>query len=108
MGRLNSILCYMGRHKYPIIFILFGVLIGFVDENSLWKRFQNRRQIASMHSEIKRYDSMIKEDTKKLNKLAANPIYMEDIAREQYFLKKPNEDIFIFEDSDSISNETVE
>ena len=38
------------------------------------------------------------EDTYKLKELMNNPEAMEKIAREKYLMKKPNEDIFIFEE----------
>ena len=38
------------------------------------------------------------EDTKKLKELTTNPEAMEKVAREKYFMKKANEDIFIFDE----------
>jgi cell division protein DivIC len=108
MGKIDRVWNFIRRHKYAITVLIFGVLIGVVDENSLWKRYQHRREIATLHSEIDRYNRMIKIDTEKLNKLASTPGYMEDIARERYFMKKPNEDIFVFENKDTLENEATQ
>lgn len=108
MSKIDLVWNFIRRHKYLITVLIFGVLIGVVDENSIWKRIQHQREIATLHSEIQRYNRMIKTDTEKLNKLASTPGYMEDIARERYFMKKPNEDIFVFEDKDSLDNEATQ
>ena len=38
------------------------------------------------------------EDTEKLKELTTNPEALEKIAREKYLMKKPDEDIFVFEE----------
>ena len=38
------------------------------------------------------------ENTKRLNEISTNPDAIEQIAREKYLMKKPNEDIYVFED----------
>ena len=35
---------------------------------------------------------------KRLNEISTNPDAIEQIAREKYLMKKPNEDIYVFED----------
>lgn len=48
--------------------------------------------------EIDKYRADYEENTKKLNELSSNPDAIEQIAREKYLMKKPNEDIYVFED----------
>ena len=52
----------------------------------------------TLKSEIARYRKQFEEDTRKLKELMNNPEALEKIAREKYLMKKPNEDIFIFEE----------
>ena len=40
----------------------------------------------------------LEENTKRLNEISTNPDAIEQIAREKYLMKKPNEDIYVFED----------
>ena len=76
----------------------FLVVIDFLDENSLIQRAQHKREISTLKSEIARYRKQYEEDTRKLKELMNNPEALEKIAREKYLMKKPNEDIFIFEE----------
>ena len=76
----------------------FLVVIVFLDENSLIQRAQHKREISMLKSEIARYRKQYEEDTRKLKELMNNPEALEKIAREKYLMKKPNEDIFIFEE----------
>jgi cell division protein FtsB len=76
----------------------FLVVIVFLDENSLIQRAQHKREISTLKSEIARYRKQYEEDTRKLKELMNNPEALEKIAREKYLMKKPNEDIFIFEE----------
>lgn len=76
----------------------FLVVIVFLDENSLIQRTQHKREISTLKSEIARYRKQYEEDTRKLKELMNNPEALEKIAREKYLMKKPNEDIFIFEE----------
>lgn len=76
----------------------FLVVIVFLDENSLIQRAQHKREISTLKSEIARYRKQYEEDTRKLKELMNNPEALEKIAREKYLMKKPDEDIFIFEE----------
>ena len=85
-------------HKYLITIAAFLVIIVFLDENSLIQRAKHQQEINTLNSEITKYRKQFEEDTEKLKELTNNPEAMEKIAREKYLMKKPNEDIFIFEE----------
>ena len=76
MGKLISIWNFICRRKYLITVVAFAVIIGFLDENSLVRRLGYKREISLLKEEIEKYR----------------------IAREKYLMKKPNEDIYVFED----------
>ena len=78
--------------------VMFGVIIVFLDENSLIQRAKHREEIRELNEEIAKYRKQFEEDTRKLKELTDNPEALEKIAREKYLMKKPNEDIFIFEE----------
>ena len=98
MSRLLTIWSHIRRHKYLITDLAFLVVIVFLDENSLIQRAKHKREISTLNSEIARYKKQYEEDTRKLKELMNNPEALEKIAREKYLMKKPNEDIFIFEE----------
>ena len=93
-----TIWTYIRKHKYLITIAAFLVIIVFLDENSLIQRAKHQQEINTLNSEIKKYRKQFEEDTEKLKELTNNPEAMEKIAREKYLMKKPNEDIFIFEE----------
>lgn len=98
MSKLLTVWGYVRRRKYLITIFGFLVIIVFLDDNSLIQRAKHRAEIETLKSEIKKYRQQFEEDTRKLKELTANPEAMEKIAREKYLMKKPNEDIFIFEE----------
>lgn len=82
--------------KYIIAIAIFLLIIGVLDENSLIQRAKYDKEIHSLRSEIKKYQKEYDESTRKLKELSDNPENLERIARENYLMKKPDEDIFVF------------
>lgn len=98
MGKLSATWEFMGKHKYWITILAFGVIIGILDENSMIRRVGYAREISRLQNEIEEYRADYEENTERLNELSTNPDAIEQIAREKYLMKKPNEDIYVFED----------
>ncbi len=101
-------------HLKYVVVILGGVLVvGFLDENSLWNHFQYRQRIQELTEERDRYDAEFRRDQAQIKELNRNPKAMEKIARERYFMKADDEDIFVLSDDDRapkpiVNNETAE
>ncbi|MBQ3608843.1 MAG: septum formation initiator family protein [Bacteroidaceae bacterium] len=98
MSRLITVWKYVRMHKYLITVAAFLVIIVFLDENSLIQRNKHRQEINALTAEIEKYRKQYEEDTETLKELMNNPQVLEKIAREKYKMKKPNEDIFVFEE----------
>ena len=98
MSRLMTVWKYVRMHKYLITVAAFLVIIVFLDENSLIQRNKHRQEINALTAEIEKYRKQYEEDTETLKELMNNPEAMEKVAREKYLMKKPNEDVFIFEE----------
>ena len=99
MDKLITIWSFICRRKYLITVVAFAVIIGFLDENSLFRRLAYEREISQLIEEIEKYRADYEENTKRLNELNSNPDAIEQVAREKYLMKKPNEDIYVFEDN---------
>ena len=99
MDKLITIWSFICRRKYLITVVAFAVIIGFLDENSLFRRLAYEREISQLKEEIEKYRAYYEENTKRLNELNSNPYAIEQVAREKYLMKKPNEDIYVFEDN---------
>lgn len=99
MSKLLTVWNFICRYKYLITVVAFLVAVGVLDENSLIRRYSNKREIGRLNDEINKYRKEYDESTKRLNELMENPEVMEKVAREKYLMKKPNEDIYVFEET---------
>ncbi len=97
VNKLLLVWNFIRRHKYMVTLLVFFVIIGFIDENSLVRRVQHQREISSLNTQIEQYRTQYEEDTKRMKELTSNPEAIEKIAREKYLMKKPNEDIYIIQ-----------
>jgi cell division protein DivIC len=86
------------KNKYTLTLIIFFGLIIFFDENNLVERVSNLNQIHQLERDKLYYFDKIKQDSSKLNELRTDSRNLEKFAREQYLMKKKNEDIFIIVD----------
>ena len=97
MDIISSLLDPVRRHKYLVTFAVFIVIIGFLDDNSILYRLQLSREESALRSEIEKYQAQYDESTRQLDELNADSTSIERIARERYLMKRPDEDIFVFE-----------
>lgn len=83
------------RHRYLVAIFIFITVVGFLDPNSFYQLHLQRQEIKGLNKEIEAYRAQYENDTKMLKELDANPEAMKKIARERYFMKKPNEDVYV-------------
>jgi cell division protein FtsB len=91
-------------NKYTLVFLIFAGYVTFFDKHNLisrWKIYQRNKEL---EKEMKYYDEKIKSDRTKLFELKSSNENLEKFAREHYFYKKDNEDVFIIK-KDSINTE---
>lgn len=100
MDKLSNIWKFICRRKYFITIVAFTVIIVFLDENSMIRRLEYKHEIMQLKEEIEKYRTDCEENTQRLNEITTNPDAIEQIAREKYLMKKPNEDIFVFEEEE--------
>ena len=90
MKVLTSIKAYVLRmwrsvyFKYAVVCILGILLVGFLDENSLWSHFKNTQRIEELEREKEKYNADFQRDQAQIKELNKNPKAMEKIARERY------------------------
>lgn len=96
-GLWKRILPYI-KNKFILTSVVF-LLWMLIFDNSNWiDMFGERRKIRSLEDEKLYYQQKIESDREKLKELRTNNENLEKFAREQYLMKKPNEDIFIVEE----------
>ena len=87
---------YLSRiNAYWLVTIVFFALTFVMGDSSLYKRYTYDEKIRSLEKEIKHYQKEIEINSKKLNDLHTDKEGLERFAREEYFMKKPNEAVYI-------------
>ncbi|MDX9929322.1 MAG: septum formation initiator family protein [Bacteroidales bacterium] len=83
------------RNKYVITILIFILWVLFFDANNLLDRWRGVRKYRSLETDREYYSKRIEEDRRKLEELRTDNESLEKFAREQYRMKKPEEDIYI-------------
>lgn len=86
--------------KYIVVALVAIVLIGFVDENSIWNHLRNQQRISELEDEIEQYTERYHQDQERIRTLDSDPKAIEKIARERYFMKADDEDVFVLSDDE--------
>lgn len=84
--------------KYLIVCVIGIVLIGFVGSNSIMGHFRNKAKISELKEEIDYYEGEYRRDQNQIHQLQSNTKAMEKVARERFFMKTADEDIFVLSD----------
>jgi cell division protein FtsB len=82
--------------KYLLVALLFVLWICFFDDYNLGKQREMKSQLKALQSELKETEEKIKEYEQKNNMLATNKEVMEAVGRDNYYMKRDDEDLFIF------------
>ena len=90
--------------KYIAVCVAGVAIVGFLDENSVWNHLKNRQRIEELTEEKARYNAAFQRDQAQIRELDRNPKAMEKIARERYFMKADDEDIFVLSDDGEDEN----
>jgi cell division protein FtsB len=88
------------KNKYVLALIVFIAWVSVFDTNNLIDRIQNIRVRNQLTKDKNYYQERIETDTKRLKELKTNNENLEKFAREQYLMKRDNEDIFVIVEED--------
>jgi cell division protein DivIC len=83
------------RNKYVLTILIFIVWILLLDSNNLIDRYKDMRELHKLKIDKEYYIKRIEEDKQKLHELKTDNHNLEKFAREQYLMKKPDEDLYI-------------
>lgn len=100
MSRLLYIGKMFSHYKYIITIVVGILVVGFLDENSLMQKIKYEFEIRDLQEEIDKYNASYERDSRQLRMLQNNPKNIEKIARERYFMKADDEDIFVLSDDE--------
>lgn len=86
---------------YVLVLTVFVIWMLFFDTNSLLIHMELKKQIKKLEKQQEFLKEEIAKDKKVIEKLS-DPKELEKFAREQYYLKKKNEEIYLIEYEDSL------
>ena len=87
-----------GINKYLLVTILFLAVTFLVGDSNLFNRVKYDARIRYLESEISRYKKEIERNKKKLQEFQTDKEGLERFAREEYLMKREDEDIYIIEE----------
>jgi cell division protein FtsB len=83
------------RNKYILTIIVFLLWIVLLDSNNLISRRKEMKNLRKLKADKEYYVQRIEEDKRKLHELKTDDRNLEKFAREQYRMKKADEDLYI-------------
>ncbi|WP_282162891.1 FtsB family cell division protein [Ulvibacterium marinum] len=86
---------------YVLVLTVFVIWMLFFDTNSLLIHMELKKEIKKLEKQQEFLREEIAKDKKVIEKLS-DPKELEKFAREQYYLKKKNEEIYLIEYEDSL------
>lgn len=86
---------YILKNKYYLISILFLIWMFFLDRNDIITQVRHVVRLNGISQDREYYQKEIDKINKDLQELNSNKKQLEKFARENYLMKKDNEDIFI-------------
>ena len=95
------------KNWFVVILIVFAVWMLFFDANSWFIHNELNSDIEDLENEKKYYKREIEKDNKAIKKLSTEE-GLEKFAREEYYMKRDNEEIFIIEYEDSLKTKLDE
>lgn len=109
MEKLKALTAYLRKHtivKYSLVTVIGVLIVGIFDENSVWNHMLKRQKIQQLEEEISAYKRLNESNLRQLKLLRTDVKAVERIARERYFMKADDEDIFVLSDDNKPSETT--
>ncbi len=83
------------RNIFFLTGLVFAVWMVFFDENNLMVQYGRRKELMALQKKSNFYKHEITKVEKQYQELIANSETQQKFARENYMMKKDNEDIFV-------------
>ncbi|HLO70894.1 MAG TPA: septum formation initiator family protein [Flavipsychrobacter sp.] len=84
-------------NKFVLTALAFGVWMFFFDQNDFRSMQQRKQELQSTKDNIAYLNNEIARMEKDHEEMIGNPQRLEQYAREQYLMKRDNEDVYVIE-----------
>ena len=98
MDKIIDLLKKHYKNKYLIAIVLFVLWLTFFDQNNFIVHGKLNREIKHLENNVVFYREQIEDKKRKLDELGTDKENLEKFAREEYLMKKENEDIFLIKE----------
>ncbi|GAB3267301.1 septum formation initiator family protein [Larkinella harenae] len=101
---INKIL-RVAKNFYIATGVVLFIWMAFFDTNDMISQFNNSMKLRDLETDLVYYDEKIKDVEEQRQALLGNARLQEKYARENYLMKKPNEDVYVLVNE---NNEPIE
>lgn len=91
---------FVRRHKIACTLVAFVIWMLLFDQYSIVEQYKISQKISSYSKEKQYYINKIYSDSVMYNELQTNDNNLEKYAREQYYMKANDEDVFVIVEKD--------
>ncbi|MCF0196397.1 MAG: septum formation initiator family protein [Bacteroidaceae bacterium] len=102
MSKLFSLWSWLCRFKYFVVLFFFAFVVGYLDDDSFYDRWQRQQRLDQCRQEIANYKARYEYDVDCLNDLETNPMTAERLGRERYYMHRPGEDVFVIHSAEPV------
>lgn len=81
-------------NRYALTALAGFVWIAFVSEIDLFYILRTQRELAALREQVDHYTHEIQTVRGELKNIEDHPLHLERVARETYYMVRPNEDLF--------------
>ncbi len=98
----------ISKNKFLLTGAIFFAWIALFDSNSCYDQMRLKEEKGKLETEKAYYIEKIKQDSTNQQELKTSNKNLEKFARENYLMKKDNEDVFVIVEDDSKSQNKQE
>jgi cell division protein DivIC len=100
--KIAKIIFSIFSNRYLLATAAFVVWVVFFDESNFFIQRQRQGELNELNKKIEYYKSQVASTKQELSNLQNDPVMLEKYAREKYYMKRANEDVFVFDSSNTV------
>lgn len=86
------------KNKFLVATILFIAWMLFFDHNNLFLHLGYRKELSELKDNKKYYQEQIDKTRTEVDLIKKDPRWVEKVAREQYLMRRENEDVYLIKE----------
>ncbi len=96
------------KNRYAYVGLAFLIWMIFLDQNNLFQQYKTYKELQNMKKKEAFLDSEIVKNKQMVERLSNNQKELEKYARERYWMKKEDEDLFIILPDSTHTQDTLQ